>query len=452
MFTVAYACISLPLDPEVDAASFGLPIDRLYLDHFDQVEARPELTRLLQACAQQPPDYLYVRQVGELGNSLSEVLQTIHQLETQGVVIVAIDASYVTPTPVPLVATGANAETDTETKADDRDRTAQLAETILAQHRSQQLRAGHARNRVNILPPPGRAPYGYRRGRYRYALDRATAPAVKSFFEHFILYGSIRGAAPPFEKTYGKRVSASTAQRWLLHPVYRGDSRYQDGRVIRDTHTAIISREEAAQVDRLLRRNRKLPPKTVSARRSLAGLVQCQECQSKLKVSRVTRPRQTREYLYLRPTACDRAKKCRAIAFDAVLAQTIEAICTQLPQAVGNLQTPPVGSIKAGLVSQVEHKQQVLSQIADLQQQGILDEASAQLRTYTLQGELSVLQQELSQLPPENLKQIAQTLSSREFWQDLSEVERRVYLREFVRAVWIVRDQEDWQVQVQFVF
>ena len=104
------------------------------------------------------------------------------------------------------------------------------------------------------------------------------------------------------------------------------------------------------------------------------------------------------------------------------------------------------------MVSQVEHKQQVLSQIAELQQQGILDEASAQLRTYTLQGELSGLQQELSQLPPENLKQIAQTLSSREFWQDLSEVERRVYLREFVRAVWIVRDQDAWQVQVQFVF
>ena len=94
----------------------------------------------------------------------------------------------------------------------------------------------------------------------------------------------------------------------------------------------------------------------------------------------------------------------------------------------------------------------MLSQIAELQQQGILDEASAQLRTYTLQGELSGLQQELSQLPPENLKQIAQTLSSREFWQDLSEVERRVYLREFVRAVWIVRDQDAWQVQVQFVF
>ncbi|MGD1930786.1 MAG: recombinase family protein [Leptolyngbyaceae cyanobacterium] len=450
MFIVAYACISLPLDPEVDAASFGQPIDRLYIDHFDEIEGRSALARLLQDCQQQPPDRLYVRQVGELGNSLSAVLQTIHQLETQGVAIRAIDESYVTPALAAASLPGTAVEADPA--AAERDRTAQLAETILAQHRSQQLRAGHARNRVNILPPPGRAPYGYRRGRYRYALDRATAPAVKSFFEHFILYGSIRGSARHLEKTYGKRVSASTAQRWLLHPVYRGDSRYQDGRVIRDTHTAIISREEAAQVDRLLRRNRKLPPKTVSARRSLAGLVQCQACQSKLKVSRVTRPRQTREYLYLRPTACDRAKKCRAIAFDAVLAQTIDAICTQLPQAVDNLPTPPVGAIKAGLVSQVEHKQQVLSQIAELQQQGILDEASAQLRTYTLQGELSGLQQELSQLPPENLKQIAQTLSSREFWQDLSEVERRVYLREFVRAVWIVRDQEDWQVQVQFVF
>jgi hypothetical protein len=97
------------------------------------------------------------------------------------------------------------------------------------------------------------------------------APAVKAFFEQFILYGSIRGAARFLDKKYGKKIAPSTAQRWLQHPIYRGDSEYKDGQVIRDTHTPIISRDEAAQVDRLLRRNRQLPPKTVSAERSLAG-------------------------------------------------------------------------------------------------------------------------------------------------------------------------------------
>ncbi|NEQ44177.1 MAG: recombinase family protein [Leptolyngbya sp. SIOISBB] len=295
-------------------------------------------------------------------------------------------------------------------------------------------------------------PYGYRRGRYRYALDKSTAPAVKAFFEHFILYGSIRGAARFLEKTYGKKVAPSTAQRWLQHPVYRGDSEYKDGSVIRDTHTPIIAREEAAQVDRLLRRNRLLPPKTVSAERSLAGLVQCAACQSKLRVSRVTRPRKTQEYLYLRPIHCKREKACRAIAYNTVLEQTITAICTEFPQAVQDLQAPPVGAIKANLATQVAAKEAHLNQIEQLQQQGILDPASADLRRYTLRGELSALEQKRSQLPPENLSTIAQTLGSPEFWQDLSESERRVYLREFIQTIWIDRADTDWQVRIQFVF
>ncbi len=51
--------------------------------------------------------------------------------------------------------------------------------------------------------------------------------------------------------------------------------RNQNGQILSDTHTPIISREEAAQIDRLLRRNRRLPPRTASANRSLAGLVSC---------------------------------------------------------------------------------------------------------------------------------------------------------------------------------
>jgi hypothetical protein len=109
-------------------------------------------------------------------------------------------------------------------------------------------------------------------------LDRAAAPVVKDFFEQFLLYGSVRGAVRYLAKTYRKRIAVSTGRRWLTHPVYRGDLLYQDGRVLRDTHTPILGREEAAQVDRLLRRNRRLPPRTASAPaiaggpRSLSGM------------------------------------------------------------------------------------------------------------------------------------------------------------------------------------
>lgn len=438
MLTFAYACISPYSSVALTAEDFPNAVDRLYVDHCHWQAPRPELQQLMQDCQQQSPDRLLIKQLGDLGASPTAVFEAITYFEQNGIQLLTTDQSDQT---APFSADKLSPDT-----------LLQLAETIAAQHRSRQLETGHARNRVHLLPPPGRAPYGYRRGRYRYALDKSTTPAIKDFFEHFILYGSIRGAARFLEKAYGKKIAPSTAQRWLQHPVYRGDSEYKDGNVIRDTHTPIISREEAAQVDRLLRRNRQLPPKTVSAERSLAGLVQCAECQSKLRVSRVTRPRQTQEYLYLRPIHCERAKTCRAIAYNTVLAATITAICTEFPQAVQNLTAPPVGAIKAGLAAQITAKETLLNQLEQLQQQGILDQASADLRRYTLRGELATLEQQRSQLPPENLSTIAQTLGSPAFWQDLSESERRVYLREFIQTIWLDRAEHDYQVRVQFVF
>ncbi len=434
---IAYACINPYLEAVPTAADWEQPIAQLYVDQAHSVEQRPQLQQLLQNIAIAPPDLLLVRHLSDLGESPAAVIACMDIVEGQGIPIQAIDGSYHTATQSPA------------TRPD----LAALAMAIQARQQRQRLQAGHAHNRVNVLPPPGRAPYGYRRGRDRYALDRTAAPVVKAFFEQFILFGSIRGAVRYLEKTYGKRISASTGQRWLSHPVYRGDLLYQDGRIIRDTHTPIISREEAAQVDRLLRRNRRLPPKTASAQRSLAGLVQCQECQSRLKVTRVTRPRQSWEYLYLRPISCGRSgQACPAIPYDTVLNKTIAAVCNSLPEAIADLRTPPVDSIKGQLLSQVTQKQTALQQIPGLLTQGVLDEATAHLRTYTLRGELAELEQQISQLPPANLPQIVQTLSIPQFWQDLSEAERRVYLREFIQTILICRENADWQVRIQFVF
>ena len=108
--------------------------------------------------------------------------------------------------------------------------------------------------------------------------------------------------------------------------------------------------------------------------------------------------------------------------------------------------------VKTQLQSQVTQKQAALGQIPVLLADGILDQATADLRTYTLRSELAALEQQLSQLPPANLPQLAQNLAQPEFWQDLSEAERRVYLREFIRQVQLVRDGADWTVQIQFVF
>jgi hypothetical protein len=173
---------------------------------------------------------------------------------------------------------------------------------------------------------------------------------VKDFFEQFLLYGSLRGAVRYLEKKYSKKISVSTGRRWLTNPIYRGDLGYQNGEVISDTHTPILNREEAAQIDRLLRRNRRLPPRTASAARSLAGLVVCGECQSHMSVTSVTRPRKDKEYLYLRPISCPKHPKVPRDRLRKSIRQcTIQSICQELPRAVAGMNVPSLDGVKQSL-------------------------------------------------------------------------------------------------------
>ena len=325
-------------------------------------------------------------------------------------------------------------------------------QTLQVEQRRDLIRQGHARNRIKTLPPPGKAPYGYRRGRDRYLLDRTTAPVVKDFFEHFLLYGSLRGSVRYLQTKYNKRISVSTGQRWLTHPVYRGDLAYHTGDVIPDTHVAILSRQEAAQIERLLRRNRQLPPRSASAVRSLAGLVQCGVCQSPMTISRVSVPRRDRVYHYLRPNQCPNAPRCRALPYDAVLDQTIQQICTVLPKAFAGLRQADPNTIRQTLDRQILAKQDILPQLLDLTQSGVLDAETAELRAYKIQSEIAVLQERRSQLPPPDLEAIAQVASIPQFWNDLSETERRFYFRKFIRHIHLTHTPPTWHLDITFMF
>jgi DNA invertase Pin-like site-specific DNA recombinase len=355
MSVVAYCYIDPLLDDPLPEDFWGAEVVQVYTDQESLTGERPQLQQLLQDCDRGEITQVRVRQFWELGPTVEAISALLTNLSTDGVTVQAVGAEGDETLDLPA------------TQAD----WMVLTSQIEANHRRRRLQIGHARNRVKVLPPPGRAPYGYRRGKERYALDRATAPVVKDFFERFLLFGSVRGAVRYLVKTYGKRIAVSTGQRWLTHPVYRGDLLFQDGAVIRDTHTPILSRDEAAQIDRLLRRNRRLPPRTASASRSLAGLVQCQECQSNLKVAPVSRPRQKQKYLYLRPIACGRKanlegeaqKPCKAIPYDAVLDQTIAAVCRELPEAIAKLNPAMPAQIKDQLQAEVNQKQTVLAQI-----------------------------------------------------------------------------------------
>ncbi|MBD0346264.1 MAG: recombinase family protein [Coleofasciculus sp. Co-bin14] len=437
MKIIAYLYSDPLLESPLDQMVWGLEVDRVYQD----LGERQQLQQLLVDCKTEQTDYLLIRRLEQLGDSVEEISDRLTQIEAMGVQIIATEQSYSTSSATDVI-------TDTHLRAD----FLKLLAEIQRESTSRRLRQGHARNRLKALPPPGKAPYGYRRGKDRYILDRSTAPVVKDFFEQFLLYGSLRGAVRYLEKKYSKKISVATGRRWLTNPIYRGDLGYQNGEIISDTHTPILNREEAAQIDRLLRRNRRLPPRTASAPRSLAGLVICRECQSHMTVTSVTRPRTTKEYLYLRPISCPKSSKCRAIAYETVLECTIKSICQELPRAVAGMNMPGLDNVKQSLTNQITQKQDILAQLPTLTATGVLDSETADLRAYKLRSEISQLRSRLAALPPVNLQAIAQAVSISQFWSDLSESERRFYFREFIRQIEITRQDKEWQLKLIFIF
>lgn len=423
MKIIAYTYTDPLLEPSPDPHSWGWEVDRVYED----LGKRSQLQELLTDCQIERANYLLIRRLAELGDTVEEVSDRLTQLEAMGIAIIA---------------------TEIDLRAD----LFKLLHEIQRQHKSDRIRQGHARNRLEAAPPPGKAPYGYRRGNGKYILDRSTSPVVKDFFDNFLLYGSLRAAVRYLAKKYAKKISVTTGRRWLTNPVYRGDTAYQNGEIISDTHVPIITKEEAAQVDRLLRRNSRLPSRTASAPRSLAGLVICGECQSHMTVIRVTQRNSDKEYLYLRPISCTKSPKCRAIPYAQILEKTIEAVCRDLPSAVAKMNFPQLDAVKNSLGEKSDRQQQILEQLPTLVESGILDVETAKLRAYKLRTEISALQAKLATLPPVNLRSVAQAVSIPQFWLDLSEAERRFYLREFIRKIEIIRQNQNWQLQIIFIF
>jgi DNA invertase Pin-like site-specific DNA recombinase len=421
---IAYCYCDPLLESPPDLSIWGVEIDRLYLDRGD----RTQLGQLLQDCQTHPPRSLLVRRLAELGRNVIEVSSCVQKLENLGIeMIVLEDPNY-------------------------RENFAHLLQESEKNRQSERLKAGHARNRLKAVPPPGKAPYGYRRGKDRYLLDRATAPVVKEFFDRFLLSGSLRGSVKYLEKRYGKKISVSTARNWLTSPVYRGDLLYLDIEIIPDTHAPILSREEAAGIDRLLRNHRLFPPRSASAPRSLAGLVFCGECGSSMTITKVTGRGNKREYLYLRPRQCQSDRQCSAIDYERILECTVERICQDLPATISRLSLPDLDGVKGAIEGNIQQKQGILAKLQDLQAEGILDEETATLRAYKVNNEIAELRTKLDRLPPGNLGVIAREVAFPQFWQDLSESERRFYFREFIRRIEIDRSQGEWDLRLVFVF
>ncbi|AHJ31045.1 recombinase family protein [Nodularia spumigena CS-584] len=430
MKIIAYSYSNPLLEASVDVNDWGWEVDRVYQD----LGKRTQLQKLITDCKSEPANYLLIHRLEELGESLEQVSDRLHELEALGIIIIATEQPY----------TSENSHIASDLW--------KLLQEIQRQYHSRSIRQAHAYNRLQASPPPGKAPYGYRRSKDKYTIDRSTSPVVKDFFEHFLLYGSLRGAVRYLAKKYAKKISVTTGRRWLTNPVYRGDTAYHHDQIISDTHLPIISREEAAQIDRILRRNSRLPSRTASAPRSLAGLVICSQCQSHTTVTRVTQRHQDKEYLYLRPISCPQNPKCRAIPYQDVLEHTIKMICRDLPLAVAGMDFPQLDSIKNSLGQAIARQQEILQQLPALVKTGILDDETAKLRAYKLRTEISQLQAKLATLPPVNLRSVAQAVSIPQFWFDLSEAERRFYFREFIKQIEILRQGKHWELRIIFIF
>ncbi|OKH53738.1 recombinase family protein [Calothrix sp. HK-06] len=432
MTVFAYSYTDPLLDVAPEPNSWGWEVDRVYED----LGKRSGLENLLTDCRDNPPKYLLIRTLEELGDNLEQVSARITELKALGIILVAVEQSY----------------NSSENTLNQHIELINLIQQIQYQHRSRRIRQGHARNRLDVAPPPGKVPYGYRRGKGKYIVDRTTALVVKDFFENFLLYGSLRNAVRYIAKKYNKKISVTTGKRWLTNQVYRGNTAYQNGEIISDTHVPIITKEEAAQVDRLLRRNSRLSTRSASAPRSLAGLVTCSECKSHMTITRVTIRKQTKEYLYLRPINCPKKPKCPSITYQEVLRKTISAVCQDLPKAVEGVNFPQLDTVKSHLGQEIAHANAILEKIPELIETGVLDEETAKLRTYKLRTEISAMEAKLATLPPVNLRSVAQAVSIPQFWLDLSEPERRFYLREFIREIQLVRQDNSWELQIIFIF
>jgi DNA invertase Pin-like site-specific DNA recombinase len=436
MQIVAYLYSDPLLETPPERDIWGLEIDRVYQD----IGQRQQLQKLCLDSEIHPPDYLLIRRLEEFGDSLEAINEAIAFFEALDIEIIATEQNY------------SSSQLKNAEGTDFRASLVQILQEIQHNQRRDRLRHGHARNRINALPPPGKACYGYRRGKDKYILDRSTAPVVKAFFERYLLYGSLRGAVRYLEKKFGKKIAVTTGQRWLTNPVYRGDLAYKNGEIIPDTHAAILSREEAAQIDRLLCRNRRLPPRSASAPRSLAGLVICQKCQSRTTITRATARGKNTEYLYIRPVNCPQQPQCKSIPYQQILERTIERICEDLPVAVMQMNVPNMDGIKSHLTAEIQQREQILAQLPTLEKEGILDTETANLRRYKLGVEIAKLRDRTAQLPPVNLQAIAKTVALPQFWFDLSEAERRFYFREFIKQIEIHRDRDTWRLQLVFIF
>ncbi|MGY6529970.1 MAG: recombinase family protein [Cyanobacterium sp.] len=438
-FIITYSYTDSIIDDVPESFLWGLEIDKNYQD----IDSRKVLNQLFNDCQNNSPNYLLIRSLHEFGDSFAQILRAIALIESLNIEIIAIDQPY----------NSSKFKTiDSPNQAEQLHHIWQQIEKIIYQRK---LRKGHGKNRLKNLPPPGRSPYGYQKGKEGYIINRSSAPIVKDFFEYYLRYASLRDSVRYLEEKYNKKISHSTALQWLKNPVYRGDLAYKNNCIISNTHTPIISREEASQIDRLLKSHSRISSRSASSPHCLSGLVKCKICNSSCKITSVSQRRKKAKYLYITPVNCSQIKSCPSWNYQQVLEKSINIICSDLPVIVNKINAPKINSIIEQIKSVIKEKKNIISSLNSLVAENILDEQTAKIRGLKIENEISELNSQINSLPPNDLKEMIDNLSLKQFWYDLSEQEKRFYLREFIKQIYIIPNpinSKEYQIKLDFIF
>lgn len=439
MSTIAYTYTEPTIDLIPSQDIWGLEVDKVYQD----IGKRSQLSQLINDCRNFMPNYLLIRDLAEFGDNLSQVTKVINILENLSIEIIAIEQNY------------NSSKFKIVDSVEKKEQLRIIWQEIAQNLKKRTLKQAHAQNRLKILPPPGKAPYGYLRGKEEYIINKATLPMIQDFFARFLLFGSLRDTVNYLQEKYQKKISVSTARYWLTNPVYRGDLIYQNQQIIYNTHNPIISREESAQIDRILKSHHRFQRRSATANYCLAGLVKCQNCHLLLKVTQVTNRKNKQKYLYLTCRECPQQPKCKSVNYQEVFKETIKQICHNLPPAISKLNLPDSNETRENLLTQIQQKERLLTNLPNLVKQQIFDQETAKIRAFNLKIEIAQLQQSINQLPPPNLITIANNIAIPQFWEDLSEAEARLYLREFIKQINLKlpsKSDSSWQLNLSFMF
>lgn len=126
-------------------------------------------------------------------------------------------------------------------------------------------------------------PRGYKRevidGVGRMLIDEKKAAEVKAAFEHFINYGSIRGALFYVNNELGANISRRTFEHMLTNKIYFGTYEHENYGTFPNYCEPIITEQQFWKAQEIRKKNRKERPQ--SKRRAtyiFAGMIYCPQC------------------------------------------------------------------------------------------------------------------------------------------------------------------------------